>query len=169
MFNVRTTTLAKRTRNVLAHLPGYQRRQRFDITLDLHQIGEQSPYFSATVSGRSFGGCNHELILRHWPQAKCIVDLHLCDMDGAPMHTEANALYHAQAYLHQQKAHYPAAKGLDYLASHLRISQDQALDLLADLVDKTPDVQALLMKAFCDQQRPRWQQEADQALAFLNA
>lgn len=168
MFSLKETTHAKRSRNVLAYAMSSSRRQRFDINLVFSQLGEQMPHFSATVSARSFGGCHHELILKNWPEAKCIVDLHLCDGSGAPMHTVANGLFHAQVYLNQvSKPHYPMQKGRDYVASHFRISLDETDELLLDLAGQDESYQRLVVEAFVEKQRPRWQQEADAALAFL--
>lgn len=38
------------------------------------------------------GAC-HEEILKHFPELKQFVDLHLCDFSGAPMHPVSNMLY----------------------------------------------------------------------------
>ncbi len=63
------------------------------ITAKLHKIGEQAPYFSVTMAGRDWGGCQHELVLKHAPYLKPVVDLHLSTDDGVPMHAVPNAVY----------------------------------------------------------------------------
>lgn len=39
------------------------------------------------------GGACHEEILKHFPELKQFVDLHLCDFSGAPMHAVSNMIY----------------------------------------------------------------------------
>lgn len=56
------------------------------------------PYFSLTcdIYERSRdvgGGADHKTILRKFPHLKPLADLHLSDIDGVPMHAEANGWY----------------------------------------------------------------------------
>lgn len=62
--------------------------QDFAITADLY-----------TGSGRGDRnmiscGCLHDEILKHAPQFKMFVDLHLCDYDGVPTYAVGNGFYH---------------------------------------------------------------------------
>lgn len=66
----------------------------------LHYLrGNPKPYFSLTCDiydarGKDIGGgANHELILSGLPHLKPLADLHLSDIDGVPMHAEANGWY----------------------------------------------------------------------------
>jgi hypothetical protein len=40
-------------------------------------------------------GCIHDEIIKHFPQLQPLVDVHLSDEDGVPMHAYANAGYWA--------------------------------------------------------------------------
>ncbi len=63
--------------------------------------GNSNPYFSLTKEEHRKGfphqcqsfGCDHETILRYWPQFADLAALHLSDIDGMPMHAEANGWY----------------------------------------------------------------------------
>jgi len=56
--------------------------------------GNGTPYFSLTQTThrKGFpnqcysGGCDHKTILRHYPRFADLAALHLCDINGAPMH-----------------------------------------------------------------------------------
>jgi hypothetical protein len=39
------------------------------------------------------GGCIHEIILEHYPELSPLVEVHLSEPDGQPIHAEANARY----------------------------------------------------------------------------
>lgn len=70
----------------------------------LHYIrGNRKPYFSLTShvdrkagNGRYIehsGGCQHDLILRHFPELADLAAMHLSDMDGIPSHAKSNGWY----------------------------------------------------------------------------
>lgn len=61
-------------------------------TAKLYSLGEQEPYFSITTSH----GADHEKILKHMPELQLLVDVHLCSVDGQPMHGLSNARYNAE-------------------------------------------------------------------------
>lgn len=72
--------------------------------------GNTSARWSITARGRGFGGCCHDEILKHRPDLKQFVDLHLCSYDGIPMHGAANLAYYLKGYF---KTRYAMSKGFD--------------------------------------------------------
>lgn len=83
-------------------IPGYKPNKPLTLTVEggLNYIrGNKSPHFSITATvmdGNRFesGGCQHELILQHFPQFADLVALHLSDISGIPMHAVENGWYH---------------------------------------------------------------------------
>lgn len=74
----------------------------FRVEGGLHYIrGNSAPYFSLTYwahragfpNQRECGGAGHDVILRYFPQFADLAALHLSDIDGVPMHGEANGWY----------------------------------------------------------------------------
>lgn len=63
------------------------------IRLSTDGCDPKQPYFSVTVDGRDFGGCCHDIVLKMRPDLQPLVNLHLSDLDGAPMHAFENAVY----------------------------------------------------------------------------
>jgi hypothetical protein len=81
---------------------GYKVSRVFRVEGGLHYIkGNSGPYFSLTYTAhrRGFpnqcesGGAGHDEILRHFPRFADLAALHLCSIDGAPMHAVENGLY----------------------------------------------------------------------------
>lgn len=102
---------------------------RFKVTGGLHYIkGNSAPYFSltyeeTTARGRFEAcGAGHVEILQRFPRFANLAALHLSDINGAPMHTLENGLYHLGGTRWQ---------GPDFgaVARHFRISEDKARDL----------------------------------------
>lgn len=60
----------------------------WSITADIYEKRRNGEYIYYA------GGCCNEEILKHFPQFKIFVDLHLCDHYGAPMCPVENGLYH---------------------------------------------------------------------------
>lgn len=119
--------------------------------------GNNKPYFSLTAYGNDrgsgFGGCCHEEILRRWPDLQPLVDLHLSDIDGVPMHAVENGFYHLGG-THWEKAKFNVA------ARHFRISENQARELAS--MTKTE------LTAWVETQKPRWLAEANAAIKQFN-
>ena len=98
--------------------------------------GNDKPYFSITGEvynprsrrcggdGCIMGGAIHDVIVSYWPHLQPLVNIHLSDIDGVPMHAAANAAYWAGLTKYQP---------LDVaaLACHLRITADMAADMVA--------------------------------------
>lgn len=62
--------------------------QDFAITADIYEKRGNGQYYLAA------SGCCHDEILKHFPQFKIFVDLHLSDFSGAPMYAVSNGFYH---------------------------------------------------------------------------
>ena len=74
----------------------------------LHKLkGNKEAYFSVTNGN----GCAHEAILRQFPELKPLVDLHLSDEPGYPLHCKENAFfYYAEGVDDQGKRVYHASE-----------------------------------------------------------
>ena len=112
----------------------YENGQKYRIQVRaelVYRDGNHNAYFSIggdifrhAKNGRKVweaGGCIHEEIVKHFPQLQLLVDIHLADEDGVPMHAYANAAYWA--------GHEGKEKDSDTLAKHLRVSKDQANEM----------------------------------------
>lgn len=132
----------------------------------LHYIrGNAAPYFSLTCEN----GADHETILRHLPHLYDVAALHLSDMDGAPMHAEANGWYWYAGALGGLGETYHGSNGRDgrspeecarLFAKHARISpESDAAPLLAARLDRAA------FRAWIETQRPRWKAEAEGCIA----
>lgn len=120
---------------------GYEpapQRLRFKVFGGLHYIrGNRAPYFSLTCSGwdhgSEFGGCSHDVILKHFPQFADLAALHLSDINGAPSYGAENGFYHlGGSRVPGCIVDYPAAK-YAVAARHFRITEAEARRLVADL------------------------------------
>jgi hypothetical protein len=107
-------------------------KYRIQVRADLvHRDGNSNAYFAIggdiyrhAKNGRKVweaGGCIHDDIIKHFPQLQPLVDIHLADEDGVPMHAYSNAGYWA--------GHFKPEKDTDMLAKHLRVSKDQANEM----------------------------------------
>ena len=141
----------------------------------LHFIrGNRAPYFSVTCdifemsrNGRMVdvgGGAAHDLILKHHPDLADLIALHLCDMDGSPMHEDANGWYsfagsfeHAMGerfHAGNSKRHFPLpAERIDpaksWITSEYREpTLDEALVMFAESVRCSMD-EARKLQAEC--------------------
>ena len=145
-----------------------------------HLDGNTSPYFSITGEIKyqaknnrwmeGSGGAIHEEILKHFPQLQPLVDIHLSDDEGAPMHAYANASYWAGDTKYQPL-------DLITLARHLRISTDKASTMLDHIADKWENTEQHEHPTGADKWQwacetygllDGWKQDAAKALSLLN-
>lgn len=145
------------------------------VKFGLHHLrGNSSPYFSVTVDGyengrESFGGCCHDKVLEHFPQMADIVALHLSDLDGSPMHAEANGIYWlggivnipgiSSAYMDKS-----ASECIRIFAEHARVTEKDAVRLAGQIAttrkESGKDNARAVFAEWINLQRPRWKAEA---------
>lgn len=161
----------KWTHKVTRTLPykggGYRDGTTITVEAGLHQLGDQSPYFSVTASiqeprarDTAAGGCLHDDVARHWPELRPIIALHLSDEWGTPMYAAVNGLYHL--------GYGPFGTWKqDVAASHFRITETEAAELrerIASGSGHDGEKYAEEIKGML----PRWQDEAADALNILD-
>lgn len=163
-------------------------RYRITVNAGLHMIkGNSAPYFSLTGvidevrAGRWHdysSGCIHEDILKLWPDLGDLAALHMSNIDGQPMHAEANGWYWLAGALGGLGERYHAGNAgqpktpeecLRVFAEHCRITLDAARALAAELLDgieaelsfkRRDRIRARWVEA-CKGMAPRWKAEAD--------
>ena len=158
----------------------YENGQKYRIQVRselVHRDGNRNAYFSIggdiyrhAKNGRKVweaGGCIHDDIIKHFPELQLLVDIHLSDEDGVPMHAYANAAYWA--------GHGGKEKDTDTLAKHLRVSKDQANEMTTYInhhygeFDKITTARQAWENTCLDFDLPeQWKQEAQEAKALLN-
>lgn len=81
---------------------GYRVPRVFRVEGGLHYIkGNSSPYFTLTYTAHRVGfpnqcesgGAGDDEILKHFPRFADLAALHLCDINGSPMHAVENGWY----------------------------------------------------------------------------
>ena len=166
----------------------------FRVEGGLHYLkGNNKPYFSLTYTEhrKGFpnqcysGGAGHDKILKYFPRFADLAALHLSDIDGVPMHAEANGWYWLSGYLGGMGEEYHGGSGqfgktpeqcLEIFARHCRISIEEARALADKCREaKLPngwgaDVHCAkasrdVWRAACEAMRPRWKAEADACIA----
>ena len=101
------------------------------------------------------GGCIHEIILKHYPNLKPIVDLHLSNLNGVPMHAFANGKHFLE-----KRDEYP----ISVAAEHFRISVGEATKLRDD-----HEKSEFTLHAWFAKQEQRWRDEASEALKLIES
>ncbi len=170
---------------------------RFRAFAGLQYIkGNSAPYFSLTGEEYTLGrrdcdacGCLHEEILKRWPELADLAAMHLSDMDGAPMHAEANGWYHLAGYFPDafgeryhsgnSERHFPDGyrkptgdECLAIFAEHCRITLSEAR-VIGEQVKRTamaaPHSRNAVARTECARilagMRPRWKEEAGMCIA----
>jgi hypothetical protein len=156
-------------------------RDNLTVTLALTKLsGNKFAYFSATAelrhprTGRIEScGAMHDAILAKFPEVADFVALHLADENGEPMYAVENGYYWLAGALGGLGEKYTGLNGspeksveecLAIFASHVRISVEQADDLIATFKGGQGKVREQFA-AWCITQRPRWRAEADAIVA----
>jgi hypothetical protein len=182
-------TLAVRT--LPAGTDGYRVPLTFRVEGGLHYLrGNTAPYFTLTYTQhrRGFpnqcyaGGAGHERILELYPRFADLAALHLADIDGAPMHAEANGWYWLAGALGGAGETYHGAdqslvgavspaESLAIFARLCRITADEADTIRAECAAEythNPDGWKAARELFAlrlNDMRPRWKAEAEAAIA----
>lgn len=156
-------------------------------------ITTERNHFSITADGFRRCGCLHDEILQLNPALKPFVELHLSDLDGVPMHAEANGWYwlaKAAGIPQRWEPAQDAKTCLQHFRDHVRLPNCLAiLDAikweyqkgrqsvaLSEEASKRTEQEAHKVGAakarelwgqFMDKMRPRWKAEAEHALKLL--
>lgn len=151
-----------RTEPILAVLRYRPKHSKVSMTLKAEGglrfiSGNRKPYFSLTKTEHRAGfpnqcqsfGCDHEAILKHWPKFADLAALHSSDIDGVPMHAEANGWYDLagalpgnageQYHVGNSQRHFPKPEGAPRRGSwdntdYRTPTEDEALAIFADHV-----------------------------------
>ena len=120
--------------------------QDFAITATFWEVGKVRNDRNSII-----GGCCHKEILKHFPEFKIFVNLHLSDCKGRPMYAEANGIYHFE------NTSFEVAK------NYLRLTNEEAEALNKFTKDK------LIFKATLENLGvvKRWESEANEAIKLL--
>ena len=156
--------------DAFGRLETYRIKVRSDL---VHRDGNSNAYFSITAEidckrrnntwREVSGGCLHNEILAHFPELQLLVDIHLADEEGVPMHAYANAAYWAGQTKWQ-------ALDLDTLSKHLRISKDEANRLTTMVNSYYPENYETAWRNICYhfELTKQWNHQAQEAKALLN-
>ena len=165
------------------------KRVRLDVTGQLVRYDNQIPHYSITgdvkILDRRYrdpfimGGAIHENIISYFPQLAPLVRVHLSDLEGIPLHAEANARHWAGLSKWSDGSpmsprtnygRYPletASDGLEWsplmLANHLRVEVPEAREIREALARGVTWRQILELSKLPD----RWAREAAAARALL--
>lgn len=99
------------------------------------------------------GGCIHDSIVRHFPELKKFISLHLSNYLGQPMYPEANGQYHVRE------------SGLKVAMEYLRCNAKE-IAILSSVCDKE-ERQMFKYQLFKLGIVERWQKEAQEFIRFL--
>ncbi len=125
--------------------------QDFAITADIHSVKSENKEYWVS------GGCQHDEIIKHFPEFKPFVDLHLCDYSGAPMYTVVNGLYHMNENLSD-----PTTNHKIEFCKHYRVTPTQ-YEKLSKAETEIEYAMLLNNTGILS----RWQKQADRAIKAL--
>jgi hypothetical protein len=97
---------------------GGNAKHHYSITGEVYNPRARRRYSDGVITG----GAIHDIIAEYWPQLAPLINIHLADIDGVPMHAADNAAYWAGL----TKYH---ARAIDTLARHLRVTHEIAADM----------------------------------------
>ena len=169
--------LAAKEWNKVFYKNGFKHRIKVRAEL-VHRNGNAKPYFSITgeVERRAgnnrwvfeSGGAIHDQIAKQMPELQPLLLVHLADDNGVPMHAYENAGYWAGQTKYQ-------IQDLTSLAKHLRVDQQEALEMLDYIKMYWGELDTITTPAMAWQDACenfgyliRWQQQADEARKMLN-
>jgi len=153
----------------------YENGQKYRIQVRaelVHREGNSNAYFAIggdifrhAKNGRKVwesGGCIHKDIIKHFPELQPLVDIHLADEEGVPMHAYANAAYWAGQTKWQ-------ALDAEMLGKHLRISKDEANRLTTLVNSYYPENYENAWRNICYhfELTKQWKHQALEAKALL--
>ena len=127
---------------------GNNPRPRFAVTGEIYRAG---------ANDIETGGCIHDTVRKYFPRLGPVIDLHLSDDTGTPMHAVANGVYFAEL------------GKTDTLANHLRVSSEYAASLCEQTraaIANGGDKQRPVADA-CIALAEAWQAQADDAVAII--
>lgn len=135
------------------------------------EVRTDDGYFSVTCTFRDAGGCMHDVALKHRPDLKPIIDLHLSDLNGTPMHAVENGFYWiagaagglGQKYHGSNDDKHSVRDCISIAMNHFRASKQDILDLIgfAMVLGKSA------VENYCMWQETRWKQEAESAIKLI--
>jgi hypothetical protein len=141
---------------------------RLEVEYGLRKIREQAPYFSVTGLGwhgrrrePDIAGCIHEVVAAAFPRLADLIALHLSDVDGAPMHAEANGWYWYSNY---------DGKGIDHVPENWRslTPLQRAEDYLRAPGHFPEGLNRAEFGEYIEALRPVWKEQALAAIAEHN-
>lgn len=171
--------LAAREWNKIYNEDGFKYRIKVQAEL-IHFDGNSNAHFSITGEIKrkaknnrwveDCGGAIHEQIVKHFPRLQELVDIHLSDEDGIPMHAYDNAGYWAG---HSGTA---TASNLPMLARHLRVREEVVRKMIGHIehyygtdFDATTTYKQVWQETCAEFDLPQqWAAEAVTARAMLN-
>ena len=128
--------------------------QDFSITANIYKSGKRSD--ESYISG----GCCHDEILKHFPEFKIFINLHLADANGVPMYAVDNGFYHLKNGFNNTPTKDEGFKAK--FCSYYRLTIEQ-YDILKDSENKLE--YAILLKDLGV--LTQWKNEADEAVKML--
>lgn len=141
-------------------------------------ISTERGYFSVTGETKYSCGCIHNEILETFPNLKPLVDLHLSNLDGKPMHCLENGFYWACKVIGIKRPYEPDQSIEDckrIFKEHLRLFHCDALfKEMKDVYDTFDGDEAnkvlaakLVLQDFIEKLKPAWKKQADNALKLI--